>query len=98
MKLREKIVVVTGGANGIGRALCRRFKQEGAAGIVVADIDAAGAAEVAREVGGMAVTTNVAIEADVKKLAETAIAKFSRIDLFCSNAGISVRGGEEVAD
>jgi NAD(P)-dependent dehydrogenase (short-subunit alcohol dehydrogenase family) len=98
MKLREKIVVVTGGANGIGRALCRRFKQEGAAGIVVADIDAAGTGEVAREVGGVAVTTDVAVEADVKKLADTAISKFGRIDLFCSNAGISVRGGEEVAD
>jgi NAD(P)-dependent dehydrogenase (short-subunit alcohol dehydrogenase family) len=95
MRLQSKIVVVTGGATGIGRALCRRFKQEGAAGIVVADIDADGATEVAREVGGLAVKTNVTVEAEVVGLVEAAIAKFGRINLFCSNAGIIVRGGPE---
>jgi NAD(P)-dependent dehydrogenase (short-subunit alcohol dehydrogenase family) len=95
MRLQSKIVVVTGGATGIGRALCRRFKQEGAAGVVVADIDVAGATEVAREVGGLAVKTNVAVEAEVVQLVEAAIAKFGRIDLFCSNAGVIVRGGPE---
>lgn len=95
MKLQDKIVVVTGAAAGIGRALCRRFKQEGARGIVVADIDADGAAEVAREVGGLAVTTDVAIEAEVAALVEAALAEYGRIDLFCSNAGIIVPGAVE---
>jgi NAD(P)-dependent dehydrogenase (short-subunit alcohol dehydrogenase family) len=43
MKLEGKVVVVTGGANGIGSALSRRFAAEGAAGVVVADMDVAGA-------------------------------------------------------
>jgi NAD(P)-dependent dehydrogenase (short-subunit alcohol dehydrogenase family) len=98
MKLQNKIAVVTGGATGIGRALCRRFKQEGAGGIVVADVDTDGAEAVAREIGGLALTTNVAVEADVVKLVEAATAKYGRIDLFCSNAGIGVRGGPEVSN
>src|SRR5258706_13325584 len=75
MRLQSKIAVVTGGATGIGRALCRRFKQEGAVGIVVADIDAEGATEVAREVGGLAVKTNVVVEAEVVQLVKAAIGK-----------------------
>lgn len=98
MKLQDKVVVVTGGATGIGRALCRRFKQEGARGIVVADIDADGAAAVAQEVGGLAVKTNVAVEADVVNLVQAATAKYGPIDLFCSNAGIIIRGGEETSN
>ncbi|HEX7045315.1 MAG TPA: SDR family oxidoreductase [Burkholderiales bacterium] len=98
MKIQDKVVVVTGGATGIGRALCRRFKEEGARGIVVADIDAAGAEAVAREIGGLAVRTDVAIEAEVAELARAATEKYGQIDLFCSNAGIIVRGGEGVPD
>ena len=40
MEVKEKVIVVTGGGNGIGAAMCRRFKQEGARAVVVADIDA----------------------------------------------------------
>lgn len=95
MKVQGKVVVVTGGATGIGRALCQRFKQEGARGIMVADIDADGAAAVAREVGGISVKTNVAVEADIVQLVKQANDKYGQIDLFCSNAGIMVRGGLE---
>src|ERR1051326_8183641 len=52
MKVTDKVVVVTGGATGIGRALCRRFAAEGARAVVVADIDAAGAEAVAGGIGG----------------------------------------------
>ena len=97
MKLENKITVVTGGANGIGRALCLRFAAEGAK-VVVSDVDVAGAESVAAQCNGIAVGANVGIEADVQKLVETVVNRFERIDLFCSNAGISVDGGENVLD
>ena len=93
MDLKEKVAVVTGGANGIGRALCRRFAAEGARGVVVADVDADGAAHIAQEIGGLAVTTDVAVEADVVRLVHQATEAYGPIDLFCSNAGIGAGGG-----
>ena len=98
MKLAGKVAVVTGGATGIGRALCRRFASEGARGVVVADIDGSGAAEVAREIGGLAVHVDVSREPDIVDLVERAIAAYDAIDLFCSNAGIALEGGVEAPD
>jgi NAD(P)-dependent dehydrogenase (short-subunit alcohol dehydrogenase family) len=91
--LRERVVVVTGGASGIGAALCRRFAAEGARAIAVADLDAAGARAIAREVGGLAVPTDVGDESQVRRLVERARAELGPIDLFCSNAGIAVGAG-----
>lgn len=98
MQLKDKVAVVTGGASGIGRALCRRFAAEGARGVVVADLDAEGASRVAAEIGALAVLTDVAVEPDIVHLVERATATFGPINLFCSNAGISVAGGESVSD
>jgi NAD(P)-dependent dehydrogenase (short-subunit alcohol dehydrogenase family) len=98
MKLKEKVAVVTGGANGIGRALCRRFVEEGARGVVVADIDAGAAEAVAQEIGGLAVSTDVRRESDLQRLVARANEIYGPIDLFCSNAGIFVRGGVELPD
>ena len=98
MELKGKVAVVTGGANGIGRALCRKFAAAGASGVAVADLDADGAGRVAAEIGGLAVPTDVSVEADIFNLVEKASSAFGRIDLFCSNAGIVVDGGEEVSD
>jgi NAD(P)-dependent dehydrogenase (short-subunit alcohol dehydrogenase family) len=98
MHIKDKVVVVTGGAGGIGRALCRRFAAEGARGVVVADRDEAGAGKVAAEVGGLAVAADVAVEAEVQRLVERATAAYGPIDLFCSNAGIAVDGGVETPD
>lgn len=98
MKLQDKVAVVTGGANGIGRALCRRFTAEGARGVVVADRDAQGSTRVAEEIHGLAVVTDVTVEADLVRLVDRAVSAFGRIDLFCSNAGIVIEGGVEVTD
>jgi NAD(P)-dependent dehydrogenase (short-subunit alcohol dehydrogenase family) len=98
MRLTDKVVVVTGGGNGIGRALCRRFAAEAARAIVVADMNPATAAQVAGEIGGTAITCDVSREADVVRLVAGTIARHGGIDLFCSNAGIAVNGDEHTAD
>jgi NAD(P)-dependent dehydrogenase (short-subunit alcohol dehydrogenase family) len=98
MKIQDKVVVVTGGASGIGRGLCRRFAAEGAKGIVVSDTNGEGAAKVAKEIGGLAVTADVGKEADIQSLVEIATSHYGPVDLFCSNAGISAPGGAEAPD
>jgi NAD(P)-dependent dehydrogenase (short-subunit alcohol dehydrogenase family) len=98
MKLKDKVAVVTGGANGIGRAMCRRFAAEGARGVVVADFDFERAERLAKEIDGLAVRTNVAIEADIINLVNKAIESYGSIDVFCSNAGIGTPGGADEAN
>jgi NAD(P)-dependent dehydrogenase (short-subunit alcohol dehydrogenase family) len=93
--VRDKTIIVTGGGNGIGRALCRRFAVEAPKAIVVADVDAAAAARVADEIGGTAIRTDVSREEDVQRLVSTALERYGAVDLFCSNAGIAVDGGVE---
>ena len=97
MKLAGKICVVTGGAHGIGRALCVRFAAEGAV-VIVADRDGKGAAEVAALVKGTAATCDVSREADLAALVQSALLQHGRIDLFVSNAGIVAGGGAEAPD
>lgn len=89
MKIADKVVVVTGGASGIGKALVERFHAEGAAALIVADMNGAGAEAVAKSAGGIGLQADVTKEADVEKIVRLAEDKFGRIDLFCSNAGIS---------
>ncbi|HET6956009.1 MAG TPA: SDR family oxidoreductase [Vicinamibacterales bacterium] len=98
MQVAGKVVVVTGGGNGIGRALCRRFQADGAKAVVVADLNAAAAAKVADEIGGIAVEVDVSREPDVARLVQHAIAQHGGIDLFCSNAGIAINGDEHTPD
>jgi len=95
VNLQGKVIVVTGGANGIGRALCRRFAAEGARGVVVSDVDFDAASKVAAEINGLAVKTDVAGEADVAALVAKTNEAFGPIDLFCSNAGIGGMPGFE---
>jgi NAD(P)-dependent dehydrogenase (short-subunit alcohol dehydrogenase family) len=97
VELTDKVVVVTGGANGIGRALCRRFAVEHPRGVVIVDRDADGVQAVAGELGDSAfgITADVSIEADIVNVVEHAERRFGPIDLFCSNAGIGGGGGIE---
>lgn len=101
MELAGKVAVVTGGASGIGAALCRRIGAAGAAGVAVADLDAEGCSAVAAElaasgVRSLPVPTDVATEAAVAALVDRASTELGPIDLFCANAGIAVSGGAEV--
>jgi NAD(P)-dependent dehydrogenase (short-subunit alcohol dehydrogenase family) len=103
MEIKDRVAVVTGGASGIGRSLCLAFGEHGAAAVVVSDIDAQGAAQVAAEITSrgqhaLAVTADVASEPDVQALVARAEQAFGRIDLVCSNAGIIVAGGIDVPD
>jgi NAD(P)-dependent dehydrogenase (short-subunit alcohol dehydrogenase family) len=98
MEIAGKIVVVTGAASGIGRALAQRFAKDGAKRVICADINGEGAKATADAIGGRAFTTNVAKESDIQSLIETVEAEEGPIDLFCSNAGIGYGGGAEVDD
>ena len=88
MDVAGKIVVVTGGGNGIGQALCEAFHRAGAKKVVVADLDGAGAKAVTEGIDGVAVTCDVGRESDIKSLIETTENDHGPIELFCSNAGI----------
>ena len=90
MKLKDKIVIVTGAASGIGKALCKRFHKEGAAGIAAVDLNEDGAMAVAASVGGIGLGADVANEADIIRVVEETENKYGQIDVFASNAGIGV--------
>jgi NAD(P)-dependent dehydrogenase (short-subunit alcohol dehydrogenase family) len=98
MEISGKVAVVTGGASGIGAALARHFAQEGAAGVVVADLDEAGAQGVAAEIGGIAIRTDVSDEAQVQALIAQATRRYGRVDILCSNAGLAVGGGLQASN
>ena len=101
MQIKDKVVVVTGGASRIGKSLCERFAQEGARAVVVADIDLVGAEVTANSIEASVATlvagTDVGVEAQVNELVARSEDAFGQIDLFCSNAGIFTAGGENVA-
>src|SRR3984893_9181993 len=88
MQVTGKIVVVTGGANGIGRALCEAFHRAGATKVIVADLDFAGAKSDAASVEGAAFKWDVGQEKDIRHVIEETERQFGPIALFCSNAGI----------
>lgn len=98
MVISDKVIVITGAAHGIGRALAVRFAAGNAKAVVVADVDGEVAESVAKEIGGKAVRCDVRVEDDVKRLVDQVVAAQGRVDIFCSNAGIAVGGGPEAAN
>ncbi|WP_439815062.1 SDR family oxidoreductase [Zavarzinia sp. CC-PAN008] len=95
MKLKDKIVVITGGADGIGKGLAERFHAEGAKAIVVVDLLKEKAEAVAQKIGGKAYGIDVTNEAELVRVIDETEANIGPIDLFVSNAGI---GGREEFD
>lgn len=90
MDFTGKVAVVTGGGNGIGRAVCRAFAKRGAK-LLVVDRDAAAAGAVAAETGGIAMAADVTRSADVAAYVARALEAYGRIDCFHNNAGIEGR-------
>lgn len=104
MKIADKAVIITGGASGIGKALAKRFIREGAEGLIVVDHNAGLLGETALELSTFAkdapgvrakginlqyFPADVTKEEQVKAVVDSAMRVYGRIDLFCSNAGIS---------
>ena len=98
MDVRGKVIVVTGGASDIGRALCRRFAAEGAERVVVSDVNLDGAQSVATEISGTAIACNVSLEREVRDLVSRVLSECGRIDVFASNAGVTAKGSIDVSN
>lgn len=90
MEIANKIIVVTGAASGIGRAMAARFKAEGAKQIVCVDVNAAGAQATADDLGCVAMTADVTREVDIVRVIDDTERDIGPIDLFCSNAGVGM--------
>ncbi len=92
MNVRGSGAVVTGGGNGIGRALARGLAAAGAR-VVVNDLDAAAAAAVAGEIGGWSAPADVSTEDGVRALIAAAREHVGEIEIYCSNAGVAAGSG-----
>ena len=97
MELQDKVVVITGGSGGIGRAMAQAFLREGAKGICLADLNETTTKQAALELDPsgercVGVQCDVTSESDIKALADATKEKFGPIDLFCSNAGAGAGG------
>ena len=100
MQVKEKVIVVTGAASGIGKALCERFAIEGASAIVATDINSEGVnatvSDISDQSQALGITCDVGKEEEATELVAKTLEAFGHIDLFCSNAGIFTPGGEDV--
>ncbi|MDA0339242.1 MAG: SDR family NAD(P)-dependent oxidoreductase [Proteobacteria bacterium] len=94
--LKNRVAVVTGGASGIGRGICRALAQEGAK-VVVADVEVDRALSVASELcangaEAIAVGCDVTVRTDVEALADKAFEAFGAVNIICNNAGVGIQG------
>jgi NAD(P)-dependent dehydrogenase (short-subunit alcohol dehydrogenase family) len=92
MELKNKVVVITGGSGGIGRAMAKAFLAEGAKAVMLADLNEAAVTAAAKEIGCDGMACDVTQEAQVQALVKRTEEQYGPIDLFCSNAGASGRG------
>ena len=97
MQIKDKRVVVTGAASGIGKALCEAFKSADAKSVVCVDMNIEGASETANDIDGLAIQANVGKEEDIINVINESNDYSGGVDIFCSNAGIGgVHGFFEV--
>jgi len=89
MQLKNKNVIITGGAQGIGAAVARRFAAEGAR-VVIGDIKGSKAEALAAEIGGLGLQCDVTKEPDIQRLVTETRARFGAVDMFYSNAGLGM--------
>lgn len=93
MLLENKVALITGGGNGIGRATALRFAQEGAV-VLISDLDEEGLDTTSQEIKAAqgqveTVVCNVAERADVQRMIDTTLSKFGRLDILINNAGVN---------
>ncbi|MFC7401856.1 SDR family NAD(P)-dependent oxidoreductase [Citricoccus sp. GCM10030269] len=91
VELKGAVVVVTGGASGIGRGMAEAFLAEGAR-VVLADIDEQALSRTAGELGALGVRTDVTDQSSVDDLADRTLAEYGRIHVVCNNAGVGPFG------
>jgi len=87
MRLKDKVAIVTGGGQGLGRAYAQRFAREGAK-VVIAELNADKGQAVAAEVKGQFIRTDVADEASCEQLAAATADRYGRIDILVNNAAM----------
>ena len=96
MDIDDRVALVTGGAHGIGRSICRALRLEGAR-VVVADLDFEAASKVASEVGGLALEVDVSSEDEITAAVERVESEMGPLDIFISNAGVAFGDGPDGA-
>lgn len=87
MKLKDKVAIVTGGAQGIGEAIARAYAAEGAR-VVIADVAMKQAEALARELGGLAIHLDVSRQASIAAMVGTVVEQQGRIDILVNNAAV----------
>ena len=92
MELRDKILVITGGSGGIGKAMARAFLREGAKAVMLADLNEGLVKQAAAEIGCDGMACDVTNETQIAALVEATETKHGPIDVFCSNAGAGGSG------
>ena len=96
MELNNKTIVITGAARGIGAAMAKRFKAEGA-NLILSDLNLEAVNKKAEAIGELGFKCDVTKEADIQDLVSFANEKYGTVDMFVSNAGICFGEGEHSA-
>ena len=98
MRLKDKIAVITGAGQGMGRAMARMFAAEGAT-VVAVDVNLAAAEETMAGLAGAAYKVNIGDSAEVNALFETLLTSYGRVDVLVNNAGVgSVDAFADISD